>query len=222
MVANIVDGEFCVVLADDHALFREGLRREIQQLSPQVQLHEAADFDALLELSASIPPPRLVLMDLDMPGQNWQTVLPQLRERWGSETALVLLTASESAHDIHAAFALDIDGYIPKSSTVNVFLAAVRLVLSGGQYMPANLVLEPREADDHLAKPPPQKALSPRQRQILQLIAKGYSNKEIARELDLSIATVKVHVVGLLRAINARNRSEAAALAESILDDDTD
>jgi DNA-binding NarL/FixJ family response regulator len=108
-----------------------------------------------------------------------------------------------------------IAGFIPKSDNAAVLLQAVRLVLSGGTYVPLRLLAASRDtAPEPDALPGSTVALTSRQRDVLQLLARGLPNKRIARDLDVSEATVKVHLLAIFRALRVRNRTQAVIAAQ--------
>jgi len=205
-----------ILIADDHALFREGLRFMLQDLSDKVDLIEA---ETLEEVEGHLGNGRgvdVVLLDLNMPGMRGITTLAGLKEEFPTPQ-YVVLSASEERADVRQALRYGAKGYIPKSSSRNVMVNALRLVLSGGTYIPPFLL----EADSSepmrgaiiapVASGPD--GLTPRQNQVLDCLAEGKSNKEIARELGLAEGTVKIHIAGILKALKVNNRTQAVIAA---------
>ncbi len=202
-----------ILVADDHALFREGLVLQIQQMDETAEVEEAADLDTALEQVRGGAPLDLVLVDLAMPGTPWRDVLPAMREA-APDLPLVVLSASEERRDIEDALKLGAAGYIPKSSSTKVMLKALNLVLDGGVYLPPEILNEYRAAaptEGAAAAEGP--GLTPRQTDVLRLMGKGLSNKEIAHELNVSEGTVKLHVTAILRALGVGNRTHAVIAA---------
>lgn len=198
-----------LLIADDHPLFRTALCRALVGLEPGVDLLEAADCNEVLALVGSEPDLELVLLDIAMPGldgQGWE-VLETLRTRH-PEVPVVMLSASEAPADVNRALEQGALGFIPKSTPTEHLLHALRLVLAGGTYAPAHLLGTPSPAPeagaDAGAAP-----LTPRQREVLGLLAQGHSNREIGSQLDLSPETVKVHVRSLYRTLGVQNRTQA-------------
>ncbi|MBM3540176.1 MAG: response regulator transcription factor [Alphaproteobacteria bacterium] len=210
-----------VLLADDHALFRQGIRLLLADCLKGATLVEADGFDSALEALQKNGSATLIVMDLRMPGMAGANSLRALREAY-PEAKLVVLSASEARADILEALGAGVHGYIPKTALPAEIGAAIKYVLDGGVYVPPLLS---RAADDPLppageAKPAPANGpaldlqrFTPRQRDVLRLLAAGKSNKEIARQLDLAEGTVKIHLAAVFRALNARNRTEAVVLA---------
>lgn len=200
-----------ILIADDHALFRDGLKLQLQANDPSAEILEAADFEttfARLEESDGLD---LILIDLAMPDMSWRKALPLLRKRC-PKTPMVVVSASDGRDDIVAALNSGAAGYIPKSSAGRVMLRALELVLSGGVYVPPEVLnwMERSGGPDDAAA---MHSLTPRQFDVLKLLAEGQSNKQIARTLELSEGTVKLHVAAVLKALGADNRTHAVLLA---------
>lgn len=199
------------LLADDHPLVREGVRQVLAQLEPPVEILDAHDYPSLFARAALHPDLDLALVDLNMPGFVGTQGITQFRNRF-PDIPLMVLSASESPHDIRHALEAGALGYIPKASPTAVMLAALRQVLSGGLYVPAGL-------DDHHAGHPAAPAaglaalqrsgLTVRQLEVARLLAQGCANKAIADVLAMSESTVKVHIAAIFRVFNVSNRTEA-------------
>lgn len=201
-----------ILIADDHSLIREGICGQLRGLSGETVIVQARDWTEALAAAAAHPDLGLALVDLHMPGEEGLAALAQLL-RANPGLPVVVLSASENVEDMRAALRLGAMGYVSKSETAAVMLAAVRLVLDGGMYVPpalANL-----SADVHAA-PGPAPILTERQLEVLRLIVEGKSNKEIARTLHLAHATVKVHLAAIFRALEVENRTQAAIAAERL------
>jgi len=204
-----------VILADDHALFRGGFVLLFQQMEVGAQVLEACDLDSALELVAQHPDVDLMLLDLGMPGMHGAAGIQRVAEA-NPQLPVIVLSASETRESVHEVIAAGGLGFIPKSSSSAVMQSAIRLVLSGGVYLPANLIVT--ESASEVAGPghvEPVK-LSGRQRDVLLLMAAGMPNKQICRELDLSAGTIKVHIAALFRVLNVSNRTEAAHAARRL------
>lgn len=200
-----------ILLADDHALFREGIRLVLHRLGPGIDIQEACNYTELLTMVSQHPEVDLILVDLDMPGGEPFTTLKQLMADHPT-LPVVVLTASEAPEHMHRALELGIMGYIPKRETSDVMLGALQLVLAGGVYIP-RLMME----QGHIAsKSINAEGLTPRQLDVLRCIVLGMSNKHIGRELGLTEATVKVHVSAIFRALGVSNRTQAAHAAEQL------
>ena len=203
-----------ILLADDHPLFREGVKHVLMQLGERVNIVDAHDYPSLFAEAAANPDLDLVLADLYMPGMGGHEGIAEFRNQF-PDTPLVIMTASESRTDAHRAMASGALGYVLKSSPSQAMLDALNRVLAGNIYVPPIL-----EGDDH---PEDTSSLMPfssqgihlthRQLEVLKLLLQGKPNKIIARELDLSEGTVKIHVGAIFRALGVTNRTEAAVAA---------
>ncbi len=128
---------------------------------------------------------------------------------------MIACSAAEDGAIVKALLQLGVSGFIPKSDTTQVMLQAVRLVLAGGTYVPPRLMAD--SGSQPTAAPGRVASLSPRQQDVLRLLAEGKPNKLIARDLDISEATVKVHLLAVFRALGARNRTEAVVIAQRLV-----
>lgn len=194
-----------ILLADDHALFREGMRHVLAGLDAGATLLEASNYCETQSLIANHPDIDLALVDLRMPGFDGIGSLEQLMENTGG-LPVVVLSASEDAHEIEKVLAAGAMGFIPKREASEVALGALRLVLAGGIYVPPCLI---RPGPGTTAR----HRLSPRQQEVLGALVAGKPNKRIARELAVTEATVKAHVAAILRLLGVTNRTEAVAAA---------
>lgn len=198
-----------IILADDHALFRDGMRHLLQQLGDDVTVLEAATYKEARGLLLQHPDADLALIDLNMPRDGVDETLVGLLAA-NRTVPLVVLSASEDHHDIRRALDAGAMGFIPKSETAHVMLSALRLVLSGGLYVP------PVMLNKELVSDAPGVALTPRQRDVLRLLVAGQSNRQISVELGLSEATVKVHVTAIYRTLNVNSRMQAVKSAVAL------
>jgi DNA-binding NarL/FixJ family response regulator len=205
-----------VLLVDDHALVRQGLAMLLSDFQGDMEIAEARSGDQAIELCNANGTFDLVLLDLMMEGMNGLEVLDVLGERLPG-VPIVIISASESRVDIRAAFQRGAKGYIVKSSTAETFKLALRLVLSGEVYVPP-LAMEsgqelsldmPNHSVSQAAGGGPRKGLTPRQREVLALMAEGQPNKEIARNLSMSEETAKVHIRAIFRNLEVNNRTTA-------------
>ena len=203
-----------LLLADDHALFRDGMRHVLNGLGEDVDIVEAGNCLEALALADEHETLELVLLDLDMPDMDGLNALEIFSERHPT-LPVVVLSGSQDRTDMQRALDAGAMGYIPKSRTASVMLSAVRLVLSGGVYVPPEL-LKGEVVKDSTPAPPlsNDSGMSPRQLDVLALLVEGYPNKRIATRLGLSEATVKAHVTAVLRALNVSNRTQAVAAAD--------
>jgi DNA-binding NarL/FixJ family response regulator len=198
-----------VLIADDHPLVRDALARTVCELDAAVQVQQAGDFDALLKLAAD-GAADLALVDLNMPGMDGVEGLRRLRQL-APTLPVVVASGQEDAPTVRAVLAAGAVGFIPKSERSELLLGALRLVLSGGTYVPRSLIdAPPAPAGASIG------ALTPRQVDVLRLLMRGEPNKQIARALGLTEGTVKIHIAAILRTLQARNRTEAVVRAREL------
>lgn len=199
-----------ILIADDHALFRDGLRYVLRALEPHVVVLEAASAAQAMQIAAREQQLDLVLLDLAMPGLDGFAGLDMLRERF-PDIPVVVVSASEDPRDMRRALDAEASGFIPKSMSGAEMVCALRAVLAGNVYVPKGIGV--LDDDEHDASDP---RLTPRQLQVLELMCEGMSNKEIALRLGMAEGTVKIHVTAILRAMNASNRTHAVILAAQL------
>jgi two-component system nitrate/nitrite response regulator NarL len=204
-----------VLVIDDHPLFRKGVA-DLLDMEPALTLvGEAADGASGLRLARELAPD-LILLDLNMKGLDGIETLRRLRAGPAQDARIVMLTVSDTEADVVAALRTGADGYLLKDMEPEDILALLREAMRGRLVISPQLTeLIARALREAPAEPlhPDQAGLTPREREILGLIAQGYSNKLIARELDVAVGTVKVHVKHLLKKLGLRSRVEAAVWA---------
>lgn len=191
-----------ILVCDDHALFRDGLQLVLDQLEESVELVGVGDAEALLaEVRATEDDLDLVLLDIGLRGMHGFDALARLRRDHPS-VPVVVVSASERPEDVRQALRGGAVGFIPKSTRGTVLLSALRLVLAGGVYVPP-LVLDAAPAARPLE-------LTPRQVDVLRLLARGLTNREISGVLGIAEGTVKSHVIRIYELLSVTNRTEAA------------
>ena len=205
-----------ILLADDHPLFRSGIKLLLQRQKDIEIVGEASDGAECVKLAKKFEPD-MVLLDMNMEGVGGLEALPLLKKEVPN-TCVLMLTVSEDADDLVEALKLGASGYLLKNIDTDFLLDSIRRAANGESVMSpqmatnlANAIRSERNvaAADKTDVP----HLSPRETQIIQLIAKGSSNKEIARSLDIAESTVKIHVQGILRKLNLTSRVQAAIYA---------
>jgi DNA-binding NarL/FixJ family response regulator len=203
-----------ILIVDDHPLVREGLREHLQQLGPSIEFHEASSEQEALALADSHPDLDLVLLDLKLPDARGLSALSALRERHPAIPVVVL--SAEMGRDVVLAVRdKGASGFIPKTDSTQIIVDALRLVLSGGVYLPSDILNSsadsgsPNSEFSLQTKTAEELGLTPRQTQILALLAQGKPNKIICRELGLAESTVKIHMTAILKALNVTNRVQA-------------
>lgn len=207
-----------VLIADDHALFRDGLSLHLEQIDPEVIIFQACTFSQAFKIIDDEKKLDLVILDLDMPDMPWETAIKEMRQK-AQGARFVVISASEDCKSVRKAMETGISGYIPKRSEPKVLLNALKLIIDGGSYLPPSILesslCSPRPIDcSEIA--PKGKMLTNRQNEVLGYVAQGMSNKQIAYEMGVSEATVKLHINALLRSIGVNNRTQAVVTAQKM------
>ncbi|MCC6192893.1 MAG: response regulator transcription factor [Burkholderiales bacterium] len=220
-----------ILLADDHALIRSGLRNELAEVDAAAEFVEAWDVASLCASFEAHGDLDLAIVDLTMPGMNGGATIADLRQRF-STVPLVVLSAADAAEGARMVLRAGAAGFIPKTAMSKVMLQAIRLVLAGGRYLPPELLhLIDRQDTAAAEEIPPSAALpaadarrrallSERQREVFDLLAQGLSNKMIARRLGVTEGTVKSHVAAIFDVLDVHNRVSAVAAARAAGGDD--
>ena len=202
-----------ILLVDDHTLFRAGMSHVLRQLDEDVQIFEAGSVAEARATLAAQPGLNLALLDLYMPDGHGSAALASITQQYPA-LPVVVLSGSDKREDMQRALDAGALGFIPKSVTPAVMLSALRLVLAGGVYVPAQLVQAPDTAGK--AGSAPESGLTPRQIEVLAGVIEGKSNKAIAQQFGITEATVKAHISALFRALNVSNRTQAARAADAL------
>ncbi len=206
-----------VLLADDHTLLRQGLRRILAEDPTLTVVGEAADGNEAVARACTLAP-NVILMDVQMPGLNGIEATRRIREACPG-TQVIMLTVSDKDADLLGALKAGARGYLLKNAEAQQVLEAIHRVVAGEAILPPALAA--RVLDEFVtltAKQTPgaverTEALTEREAAVLRLVAQGLSNKEIAAYLSLSENTVKTHVRHILEKLHLRSRAEAAAYA---------
>lgn len=209
-----------LLIADDHPLYREAVRGQVQRLVAGAVIDEAASLEeALRYQSGETPPPYdLIVVDYQMPGMSIESGVPQLVAA-SPGCPVAMMSGVARPREVRAALKAGARGFLPKTLPAAALAAALEILFAGGTYVPLETVLDEDDGPDESAEAPARAApgwmdsLSPRDRRILVAIGRGLTNKEIARELELAEVTIKVNLQQIFRKIGARTRSEAAVIA---------
>jgi DNA-binding NarL/FixJ family response regulator len=206
-----------IVVADDHPLFRQGVIATLEAAGDIEVVGQASDAAGAVRAIRQLLPD-VALLDVSMPGGGIQAA----REIASAcpVVKVMMLTVSESEDDVLRALQSGARGYILKGVAAGDLVHVVRQVNGGESYvtpaLAAGLLTELRGDRRRVGAAHLYQELTERERQILELVAKGQSNKEVARELDLAEKTVKHHMTNVLEKLQVRNRVEAALLARDI------
>lgn len=205
-----------LIIADDHPLFRAALGQAVVRCLPDAQIVEAGSVDALETAADAHPDADLILLDLRMPGAQGLSELMELRIRHPA-IPVAIVSALESATIARKSIACGASGFIPKSASIDEIGSMLRALLAGEIVAPQGLTQPSPEdaAERKFARAVA--ALTPQQYRVLLLLARGHSNRAIAEDIDVVVATVKAHVTVILRKLGLERRTQAALLAQRLL-----
>lgn len=217
-----------VLLVEDHLLFRDGVSLILERLDPNTEIVACGSGEEALTLAEQHADFNLVLLDYNLPDTTGLHCLAKIQTHLPT-APIVMLSAENNGELIQQVLAAGARGFITKTSASDVMISAIKLVLSGGIYIPQEMLSSlstpftatSQAGATHAAPPSPlgvdqkpaEHQLTGRQLNVLHEMLKGLSNKEIARELNMSPSTVKVHVAAILREFNVKNRTQAVAHA---------
>jgi DNA-binding NarL/FixJ family response regulator len=212
-----------ILVIDDHVLIRQAMQGVLKKLRRDAVVLDAPNSQQAMQIITTHPDISLILLDLTLPDRDGFSVLAELRERY-PEIAIVVLSAVQDPANVMKALDLGALGYIPKSAQGDVILNALRLVISGGIYVPPEILSReelPRSAPRPLASDrsrilPAHIGLTDRQLDVLALMMQGKNNKTICRMLNLAEPTVKNHVTAILKALKVTNRTEAVIAVHNL------
>ena len=188
-----------LLIIDDHTFIADLFAAYVKSRGKAIRVSKATSVPQALAIAEATEDLDIVLLDLDLPGMDGLTGLPALRER-RPDLPIAILSGDLSAATVHAAFKAGAHGFVTKTMSGDEVIAAIRLMLSGERYVPAALAGE-------MAKEAP--GLTPREYEVLAGLVHGRSNKEIARVLGVSGATVALHLTNIYRKLDVTSRSQA-------------
>ena len=205
-----------IVLAEDHVLMREGLKMLLQTEPGFIVVAETGDGLAVGALVRQLLP-QLLLLDLDLPGLHGVTIAASVKAEFGAAIKVLVLTGNLQPQSVRQALAAGADGYVLKTQDSTELMQAVHALLAGRPYVSANIAAAflpdassaSTNASTFEAAPP----ATPREREIISLVARGLSNREIAELLNISVLTVRTHRQNLMEKCSLRNAAEITAYA---------
>lgn len=208
------------LIADDHELFLQGLDFILHKQYPEVETVLTNSYTGIFEILEKQKDFDLIITDLAMPGANWLEAISRIHTTC-TDVPIIIISAVFDKEILQKTYNIGVSGYISKSFSNSIILSAINLVLAGGMYIPSELLqvnlkdnsLPIHELIADLDEKPKQakgnKILTPRQTEVVQCLAEGLSNKQIAFRLGLSEGTVKIHITLLMRALDVSNRVQA-------------
>ena len=209
-----------ILLADDHALFREGMHHVLRQLDGQIDILDAGSFHEALDLARNNPDLDLALLDLKMPGSDGAASVKRFHAHH-PDVLIVVISGADQRDDIVGVMNSGASGFISKASNSKEMIRALCMVLEGGTYLPPQLLQQAVASLDNGRRDgrnwrTNKLGLTPRQLEMLQYLDKGLPNKDIAEASGLAEGTVKVHVAALFQALRVNNRVEAVQTGRSL------
>ncbi|MBQ9272002.1 MAG: response regulator transcription factor [Alphaproteobacteria bacterium] len=203
-----------ILIADDHALFRDGLALRLEEIVPDAVISQASSYAQVFKILNAKSDIDVLILDVEMPDMPWLDSLKQFRQI-APQMKIIVISASEDSRTIRTILATGVKGYIPKRSEIKVLNNALKLIIDGGSYVPPDL-LDNTSQNNLSGRSIGVKTLTNRQSQVLDLIAQGKSNKQIAYDMGVSESTVKLHINALLRSLHVNNRTQAVITAQKI------
>jgi DNA-binding NarL/FixJ family response regulator len=207
-----------ILVADDHPLYREAVRVQIERLFDVVSVFEVPSLEEASVLASGQEAPfDLFLIDFHMPGMSL-AALSRLAQTHPS-VPIAVISGTADAGDVRAAIQAGARGFIPKTASGEHLAHAIELLLAGGSSVPADLMLAlngPEKSaivNDLLGRPDWLTVLTARELDVLKAVTRGLSNKEVGRELGLAEVTIKLHLRSIFKKMGARSRSDAAVIA---------
>lgn len=198
-----------ILLADDHALFREGMHHVLQHLGNQIDILDASNFPEALRRAENNPDFDLALLDLKMPGSDGAASVKQFHDRHPN-IPIAVVSGADQPDDIVGVMDSGAMGFISKASNSKEMLQALHIILDGGVYLPPQLLQQAVDSlNEGRTSRKNKSGITPRQLEMLQHLSKGLPNKDIAEAIGLAEGTVKVHVAALFQALRVNSRIAA-------------
>ena len=203
-----------IIIADDHPIYRNAMAQTLATMLPEISSFEASNIKELHKILTNIDAGCLLILDLHMPGVNGFEGLAYISQNY-PDTSTIMISADEAPYIVSLSKRHGARGFIPKSAKITHICEAINAVLNGSVWFPDHIVDRPemKEIDTLIEKV---SHLTSRQLEVFNLLAKGLLNKQIAFEMDLTEATVKAHLTGIMRKLNVHNRTEVILIANKI------
>ena len=191
-----------VLIVDDHPIIHQTLGIAVGAVLPEARQHVAFNLTEALEIAEGLAKDSLVLLDLGLPEGSGMDVLRRFRSAY-PQMIVVIVSATESSVLVAAALKAGAAGYIPKTTSPNLIVAALKVIVAGGTYIPPQILPDVAEVP----------TLTGRQIEVLMLITKGASNRDIAQALGIADNTAKQHTHAVFQALNVNTRAQAIIAA---------
>ena len=201
-----------ILIADDHPMFREGVVQSLASEKDFAIIGQASNGKNAIEMAKELLPD-VLLLDITMPDQDGITITKKISAAF-PVIQIIMLTASENEDDLMKALKAGARGYVLKGISAKELVKVVRTIVAGGTYISpdmANMILFELSQP---SQPDPLSELSDREKEILKLVGKGYTNREIGAQIHLSEKTIKHYMTNILQKLHVRSRVEAALLVQ--------
>ncbi len=207
------DTKIKILLADDHFMVRDGIKMVIHNNFMNTEILDATNGEDVLNLASDNPDINIFIIDYYMPNCRGTELLTRLKNSFPA-TPVIFISSTEERELMKTIIDKGASGFIPKSTSPQIIVQAINLVLAGGTYIPKTLLEIAQQHDTSQDKP--KAGLTNRQLQVLHLIANGFTDKEIASKLDVSHHTVKAHTTCARNLLGAKTRTMAVENARKL------
>lgn len=205
-----------VLITDEQSLFRDGLSLRLQQINSDITIIQAANLADMYKILSKEKDLDFLILDIDLTELNTTEIINKIKAS-NPNTKIIAISSSEDIRNIKRVLSFGVKGYIPKRLDSNILSGALKLILDGGTYIPPIMLDNNINSNIYNQTISPlKKNLTNRQSQVLDLIAQGKSNKQIAYDMGVSEATVKLHINALLRSLKVNNRTQAVITAQKM------
>lgn len=204
-----------VLITDEQSLFRDGLSLRLKQINQDIIIIQSSNLIEMQKILSKDANIDILIVDIDLAELNATEVINRIKLT-APNTKIVAISSSEDTRNIKKILSSGVKGYIPKRSDSNILSGALKLILDGGTYIPPAMLDNNLNNNLYQNTHSLKKNLTNRQSQVLDLIAQGKSNKQIAYDMGVSEATVKLHINALLRSLKVNNRTQAVITAQKM------
>ena len=201
-----------ILIADDHPMFREGVVQSLASEKDFAIIGQASNGKNTIEMAKELLPD-VLLLDITMPDEDGITITKKISATF-PVIQIIMLTASENEDDLMKALKAGARGYVLKGISAKELVKVVRTIAAGGTYISPDMATIILFELSQPSQPDPLSELSDREKEILKLVAKGYTNREIGTQIHLSEKTIKHYMSNILQKLHVRSRVEAALLVQ--------
>lgn len=204
-----------VLITDEQSLFRDGLSLRLKEIKEDLTILQASSIPEMQRIVSREPNLDVLILDIDLDELNSTEIINKIKNT-NPNIKIIAISSSEDSRNIKKILSNGVKGYITKRSDSNILTGALKLILDGGTYIPPIMLNNSADYGSTSSHSCLKKNLTNRQSQVLDLIAQGKSNKQIAYDMGVSEATVKLHINALLRSLKVNNRTQAVITAQKM------